>query len=110
MTPEVSRLHRFHGQTPRARALASARTAVLGIIRAYRGRDARVFGSVAAGTDTDESDIDLLVTFDQVPSLVNLARLERDLGRLTGVKVDVTPSSHLPPHLSRRVEQEAVPL
>ena len=108
--PEVSRLLRFHGRTPRARALASARTAVLRAIRSFGGRDAQVFGSVAAGTDTDESDIDLLVTFEHVPSLVTLARLERDLGRLTGVKVDVTPASHLPPHISRRLEQEAVPL
>ena len=110
MTPEVSRLLPFHGRTPRARVLVSQRDEVLTVIRSYGGRDTRVFGSVAAGTDTEESDIDLLVTFDQVPSLVTLARLERDLGRLTGAKVDVTPASHLPPHISRRTEREAVPL
>jgi len=107
--PEVSRLLRFHGTTPRARTLSSRRREVLRVIRSHGGRDTRVFGSVATGEDRDNSDIDLLVAFDKVPSLVTLARIERELAAVLHVPVDVTPASALPPHIRDRAEREAVP-
>ena len=45
--PEVSRLLRFQGVTPRGQVLARNRPLVLRIIRSHGGRNARVFGSVA---------------------------------------------------------------
>lgn len=108
--PEVSRLLRFHGSTERARALVARRQAVLEVIRDYRGRNPQVFGSVAVGQDTDESDIDLLVEFDQPPSLLSLARLERALSGVVGFPVEVTPAGNLPPHKRTRISRESIPL
>lgn len=108
--PEVSRLLRFSGTTPLGRRLTERRTEVLAIVRAHGGRDPHVFGSVATGADTDESDIDLLVTFPIAPSLIGIARLERELTAAVGVEVDVLPTCGLRPPMRNRILKEAVPL
>lgn len=108
--PEVSRLLRFHGATPRGRALAENRQLVLRLIRSHGGRNPRVFGSVAQGTDTEESDIDLLVDFDRAMSLFDVARLERKIQEVLGTPVDVVPASSLRANVKTHVEGEAVPL
>lgn len=59
--------------------------------------NARVFGSVARGDDTDTSDIDLLVDLDDGVSLVTLAGLRRQLSDLLKVDVDVVPAGSLKP-------------
>lgn len=108
--PEVSRLLRFHGATPRGRALAENRQLVLRLIRSHGGRNPRVFGSVAKGTDTEESDIDLLVDFDRAMSLFDVARLERKIQEVLGTPVDVVPASSLRANVKTHVLSEAVPL
>lgn len=108
--PEVSRLLRFHGSSEQARALSKSRGLVVDLVHANHGRDPLIFGSVATKQAKPGSDIDMLVTFDQPPSLLALARLEKELGRAIGYPVDVTPLGSLPEHMRKRVEREAVPL
>jgi len=55
----------------------------------------RVFGSVARGTDTLSSDIDLLVTPDGDASLLDLAAFMLDVEALTGYEVDVISDAPL---------------
>lgn len=55
----------------------------------------RVFGSVARGTDTLSSDIDLLVTPDEGASLLDMAGFVLDVEALTGYKVDVVSDAPL---------------
>ena len=86
------------------------RKLVIQTIRAHGGQNPRVFGSVAQGTDTDESDIDLLVDFEHVASLLDIARLERELREILGSPVDVVPASNLRANLRSRALHEAVPL
>lgn len=108
--PEISRLARFHGQTPLGKKLRSHRDEILRIARAHGAHDLKVFGSVANGTETPSSDIDLLATFDDSRGLFDIARLEIALGELLGVVVDVVPEKSLRPFLKDRVLSEAVPL
>lgn len=108
--PEVSRLLHFLPSTPRGRVLARHRDEVIAIARAHGGRDVRVFGSVARGTDTAASDIDLVVTLPPETSLMAIARLERDLSDVLGCPVDVVSGSTLRESLAERVRLEAVPL
>lgn len=108
--PEVSRLLRFQGITPRGQLLARNRQQVLRIIRSYGGRNPRVFGSVAEGADTQGSDIDLLIDFDRPLGLFELARLERKLEEVLGSRVDAVPASSVRPNVQTRVQREAVPL
>lgn len=52
-------------------------------------RRTSVFGSVARGEATAESDLDLLVEFPEGKSLFDLVRLERELEQTLGIDVDV---------------------
>ena len=70
----------------------------------------RVFGSVMNGTDTDESDLDLLVEPGQFTSLLTLAGLKNDAEELLGVPVSVLTPNGLPPKFRKEVLQEAQPL
>ena len=70
----------------------------------------RVFGSVLTGTDTDDSDLDLLV--DPAPSttLFTLAGLEHEAGKLLGVPVSVLTPKFLSVKFRDKVLQLAQPL
>lgn len=49
----------------------------------------RVFGSVARGEDGEDSDLDILVDPSPRASLLMMARLQAELERVTGVRVDL---------------------
>ncbi|MGI8641833.1 MAG: nucleotidyltransferase family protein [Pyrinomonadaceae bacterium] len=56
-----------------------------------------VFGSVARGEDTPESDIDLLVQFSEIPDLIQLIKLEERFVKVLGKKVDLVTEGFLHP-------------
>jgi len=70
-------------------ALAKHRDEVLAILANYPVSNPRIFGSVARGEDTEESDLDILVEDDGSVSMFDLAGLEMQLEALLGVRVDV---------------------
>ena len=108
--PVVSRLPRVQSVSPRGEVLGKNRYLVLRIIRSSGGRNPRVFGIVDEGTDTEESDIDLLIDFDQAMSLFGIARLERKLQEVLGSNVDVVPASNLHHNVQSHILRAAVPL
>ncbi len=65
------------------------------IISSYGLSNPRVFGSVARGDDSTESDLDILVDVPAGVGLFGLARCERDLEALLGVSVDLIPADGL---------------
>jgi predicted nucleotidyltransferase len=69
----------------------------------------RIFGSVARGEETAESDIDILVDMPGA-SLVDIAGLRIAAGELLGVPVDVTTPDLLKPDIRRNAERDAIPL
>ena len=54
-----------------------------------------IFGSYARQEENDASDIDILVRFRSTPSLLDLARIHRELSIVLGKKVDVVTESAL---------------
>jgi hypothetical protein len=70
----------------------------------------RVFGSVARGEASPESDVDLMADFDQSKrvTLVTLGRLESHLGDLLGVKVDLSSADWMREPVRRQALREAV--
>lgn len=108
--PEVSRLLRFHGTTPLARRLRSARSEVLRLVGDAGGERVRVFGSVARGDDDERSDVDLLFVMRQPLSLMELGRLEDEVSAAVCAPVDLIPETSLRPAFRDRALEEAVPL
>jgi hypothetical protein len=74
--------------------------------RIYRENDISwvgVFGSVARGEATPRSDIDLLVRFSKPKSLLALIRVERELSRTFGKKVDLLTEAAISPYIKDRI-------
>ena len=79
------------------------------LIQLFKGNDiiqAGVFGSVARGEATEQSDIDLLVTFKTSKSLLFQVRLEREMSDLLGKKVDLLTEIAISPYLRSRIKNE----
>lgn len=67
----------------------SRREQVMAIASRHHASRVRLFGSAARGEDRADSDIDLLVDFDEASSLFDLMRMSRELEALLGHAVDV---------------------
>lgn len=61
----------------------------------HHGSRVRLFGSAARGDDRPDSDIDLLVDFDQGSSLFDVIRMARELEQLLGRSVDIVSTGGL---------------
>ena len=65
-----------------------------------------VFGSMARGEATEQSDIDLLVRFSKRKSLLALVRLEREVSAALGRKVDLLTEAAISPYLRDGIKRE----
>jgi len=91
-------------------ALQSHRAAIRGVVEAHRASNARVFGSVARGADTDNSDLDILVDPAPETTLFDIGAIRHELRKLLGVPVDVLTPKALPEKFRDAVLAEAVPV
>lgn len=69
-----------------------------------------VFGSRLRGEHRPDSDLDVLVTFTQVPGLMRFMSLQYELSDLLGVEVDLVLKRSLKPFIGKRILAEAVPV
>lgn len=90
-----------------SQALPVHREAIRRIVAAHRASNPRIYGSVLSGTDVEGSDLDVLVDDTPETSLLDLARIERQLSELLGVTVDVRTPLDLPPGFREQVMAEA---
>lgn len=65
-----------------------------------------LFGSVARGEATSESDVDLLVHFSRRKSLLDLVRIEREIEEVLGRDVDLMTEASISPHLREQILRE----
>lgn len=89
-------------------ALAANRAAIRQVVESHRARNARVFGSVLRGQDTDSSDLDILIDSTPETTLFDIGAIQYELGKLLGVPVDVLTPNALPDSFRSRVLLEAV--
>jgi len=91
-----------------AKTLLKARRREILEIAARNGAfNVRVFGSIARGDDRPDSDIDILVNLESGRSLLDLARLLRELNTLLDHPVDVVTEAGLRPRITSHVLKEA---
>jgi uncharacterized protein len=69
-----------------------------------------LFGSVARGEESAQSDVDLMAEFDESRrySLLDRVRLERRLAEILGVPVDLAPARTLNDDVRERATHEAM--
>lgn len=88
--------------------LAGKRTQILEIAAQHGAYNVRVFGSVARGEATINSDIDFLVDLKPECTLLDQISLMQSLAQLLNCKVDLTESSSLYDCIRDRVLKEAI--
>jgi len=91
-------------------ALASNRDAIRRVVESHRACNARVFGSVLRGQDTEDSDLDLLIDPTPETTLLDIAAIRLELRNLLGVPVDVLTPNGLPYKFRDKVLAEAAPV
>ena len=91
-------------------ALAAKRAAVREAAGRFRAANPRVFGSVVHGTDSEGSDLDVLVDVMPGTTLFDLGGLQLELEDLLGVSVDLVTPGDLPLKFRQRVLAEALPV
>lgn len=86
------------------------REEILRIAAEHGASRVRVFGSVARGEASAESDVDLFVRLEPGRSLLDHVALKQDLEDLLGCRVDVVLEGGVSPYLNDVIQAEAVPL
>lgn len=91
-------------------ALRSHSAAIRRVVEAHRACNARVFGSVVLGLDTEQSDLDILIDPTPKTTLMDVAAIQVELERLLGVSVDVLTPKALPEKFRHIVLAQARPI
>jgi len=90
--------------------LQNKRDQILALATRHGARNVRVFGSVARGEASAESDIDFLVECEPNTSPFFPGGLVMDLEELLGRRVDIVTERGMHPYLRDRILHEAIAL
>ena len=93
-------------------SLAELREIIAGPCRRHPVKSVTVFGSVARGEDSQKSDLDLYVQFEEMPAAQyanHYFGLLHELQDAVGTKVDLlTPGCVSRPSLARNIREQGV--
>lgn len=76
----------------------------------FRVTNLAIFGSYARGEQTEASDLDVLIEYEQAPTLWMLAELRSYLSHLLELPVDIVTQPSLKATMRERILAEAIPL
>lgn len=78
----------------------------------YKVVSIELFGSYARNEQTENSDLDILVSFDEknYPKYVEFVKLEDYLAQLVNLKIDLVPKDSIKPFLRKYILNEAIPV
>src|SRR5215207_11702390 len=76
----------------------------------YSVETLELFGSYVRSEQKKDSDLDILITFKEVPSLLTFLAIENYLSDLLGVKVDLVMKDSLKPKIGKQILREAIPV
>lgn len=69
----------------------------------YKVKEMGVFGSYVRGEQNEDSDLDILIDFEQAPSLLKFIELENYLSDTIGIKVDLVMKRVLKPKIGKNI-------
>lgn len=76
--------------------------------RRFKIKEIGIFGSFAHNLQKEESDVDILVEFEEVPSLLKFIHIENYLSELLGIKVDLVTKKALKPYIGEIILKEVI--
>ena len=78
------------------------------LLKKYKVNRLGVFGSYVRGDQHQGSDLDVLIDYEDAPSLITLIELEYYLSEIVGVKVDLVTNKGIKPQLKDSIIKEVV--
>jgi len=78
------------------------------LLKKYKVNRLGVFGSYVRGDQHKGSDLDVLIDYEDAPSLITLIELEYYLSEIVGVKVDLITNKGIKPQLKDSIIKEVV--
>jgi hypothetical protein len=97
-------------RAPTLSELHTIRDEIIKLAEKYGAYNVRVFGSVARGEATPESDVDFLVQFNKDVSIFDEVGLWLDLKELLQREVDLSSDDTLKEYIRSSALRDAVPL
>jgi len=91
-----------------AKILDTLRLQIPMLAERYSVETLEVFGSYVRSEQKQDSDLDILVTFKEVPSLLTYIAIENHLSDLLGVKVDLVMKDSLKPKIGKQISRESI--
>ena len=83
---------------------------ILKTLAEYNPKSVGVFGSYARGENNSNSDLDILVDFENTPDLLEIIGIEQTLSEKLGIKDDLITTRSLHPSLKEYVEKDLIAL
>ena len=74
----------------------------------FKVKEIGIFGSWVKNEQKEDSDLDILVEFEDSIGLLDFAALERYLSDLLGVKVDLVMKTALKPRIGKHILKEVI--
>ena len=74
----------------------------------YKVKEVGIFGSYVKNKQKKRSDLDILVEFEEVPSLIEFIEMENFLSDKLKIKVDLAIKKALKPHIGKVILKEVI--
>lgn len=99
-----------NAEEARAAVFAALRQALPRLQEHWPIRSLGVFGSFARGDISNESDVDLLIEFEQLVPLSVFLAIEDELAAIVGRRVDLATRLALKPYVAERAMADLIAL
>ena len=81
---------------------------LVNFLKKYGVKKIEIFGSYARGDAKPESDLDVIVEFEDRKSLLELVGIEQELEDTLGIKVDLLTRASISPYLIEKIGKESM--
>ncbi|MFP4466371.1 MAG: nucleotidyltransferase family protein [Candidatus Goldiibacteriota bacterium] len=72
----------------------------------YGAKKISLFGSYAQNKETPASDMDIIVEFSSVKTLLELAAIESSISEKTGTKIDLLTPKSISPYIMKKIKSD----
>ena len=90
------------------KSIKEIREIILPVLKRHKAKRAGLFGSIARGELSKDSDIDILVEIDDDISLLDFVGIKLELEEALGHKVDLVEYSTIKPRIRDRILNEQI--
>jgi len=71
----------------------------------YKIKEIKIFGSYARGEQRETSDIDIIVDFEEIPTFIEFLKVEEEIERILGIKVDLLTEESISPFIKPYIKE-----